>query len=191
MSHGFGADDRYDVYDKPLFSGSSANQTYRPKPVEGLDDDEPGAGVGGGERGTDRFKADKGFSGTEGGSAGPRSRPVEFERDRDEDPFGLNSLLGEGRRSNALDHIGQRGALGIGGGSRVGDDSSATSGKIHPDRLRHFAEATGPTGPSVPDRRDRDRDRSRSRGRGRRSRSRSRGRSSRSRSRSRERRRRY
>ena len=59
-------------YDKPLFSGSSANVSYRPKPVA-LDDDIAGS--------------------TNGASASltGRAKPIEFEREAD--PFGLSALF--------------------------------------------------------------------------------------------------
>lgn len=48
---------------------------------------------------TNRFVADKGFSGTEGGAQGAaRSGPVQFERD-EEDIFGLGQLLESGKES--------------------------------------------------------------------------------------------
>jgi SNW domain-containing protein 1 len=46
---------------------------------------------------TNRFVADKGFSGTEGGG-GARSGPVQFEKD-EEDIFGLGQLLESGKES--------------------------------------------------------------------------------------------
>ena len=43
---------------------------------------------------TSRFVADKGFEGTErGAGSSSRSGPVQFERNEEEDPFGLDQFL--------------------------------------------------------------------------------------------------
>jgi SNW domain-containing protein 1 len=84
ISSGFGADDSYDAYSKPMFDQSAARSAiYRPKADEG-------AAYGTAEeqleklQNTNRFRADKGFAGAEGGNAaqaaGPRSEPVQFEK---------------------------------------------------------------------------------------------------------------
>ena len=42
---------------------------------------------------TSKFKPDKGFKGAEGsGTEGGRSAPVQFERPKDEDPFGIDDM---------------------------------------------------------------------------------------------------
>ena len=46
---------------------------------------------------TCRFQPDKGFSGTE--SAQTRDGPVQFEKETEEDPFGLNQLFTEAKRA--------------------------------------------------------------------------------------------
>ncbi len=57
MSSGFGADDAYGVYDKPLFADrSAAGGLYRPKRGDGDEDGEGGGGGGGGEIRTEKFK---------------------------------------------------------------------------------------------------------------------------------------
>ncbi len=125
MSTGFGQEDGYNMYDKPLFADRGSNM-YRPKAVA---DDELYGG-GGKEEGavrTDKFKADKGFAGAEYAS-GPRSAPVEFEKDApvEEDPFGLNTFFGDmggkSKKKGALDGIGQRGGMSAGGGGGKYDD---------------------------------------------------------------------
>ena len=90
LSSGFHSDDTYGIYDKPLFQGSGAGGQYRPR-ASAVDDEtkEETPGL--------RGKADKPFAGTEGVSGGGRVRPVEFERE--DDPFGLGSLLNEASRS--------------------------------------------------------------------------------------------
>lgn len=81
MDSGFGGEDEYNTYSKPLFDRGEGNSVYRPKKDDGdiygdvetqmkkLTD-------------TSRFKPDKGFRGAEGGgnSAGPRDAPVQFEK---------------------------------------------------------------------------------------------------------------
>eukprot|EP01112_Ceratiomyxa_fruticulosa_P019636 TRINITY_DN6474_c0_g1_i1.p1 TRINITY_DN6474_c0_g1~~TRINITY_DN6474_c0_g1_i1.p1 ORF type:complete len:637 (-),score=177.05 TRINITY_DN6474_c0_g1_i1:90-2000(-) len=80
MASGFGADDEYNLYSKPLFQGSSANLVYRPKKTQEYEE-ETIEGV----LKTARFKPDRDFEGVDRSkSNGPRSGPVEFERDRTE-----------------------------------------------------------------------------------------------------------
>ena len=105
LASGFGADDSYGVYDKGLFA-EKASKLYTGR---GAGDDDEGGGGGEGDRrggNTERFKADKGFAGTEGGGGGGGGRgaaPVQFEQDKQEaDPFGLDAFLtevkGKGKR---------------------------------------------------------------------------------------------
>ncbi|KAJ8610151.1 hypothetical protein MRB53_038758 [Persea americana] len=86
-------------YDKPLFAQRDAlNSIYRP--ITGADEDE---GDDGGETleritGEKRFDAlgrapKEGFKGTEATEA--RSGPVMFERDRGDDPFGVDAMIAE------------------------------------------------------------------------------------------------
>ena len=44
-----------------------------------------------------RFQPDKGFSGADSGQA--RDGPVQFEKEVDEDPFGLNKFLTEAKKA--------------------------------------------------------------------------------------------
>ena len=44
-----------------------------------------------------RFQPDKGFSGADSGQT--RDGPVQFEKDVEEDPFGLNKFLTEAKRA--------------------------------------------------------------------------------------------
>jgi SNW domain-containing protein 1 len=141
MASGQGADDSYNLYDKPLFADRGSG-LYRPKAG---DDDTyggaPGAEDEGGVR-TGKFKADRGFAGADA-SAGPRSAPVEFERNAppaaheqqapaEADPFGLDSFLVGSKRARdggALDKIGSRGGMSAaGGGSTVDADGGAGGG---------------------------------------------------------------
>jgi len=97
MDSGFGAEDEYSTYTKPLFDKAEAGSIYRPKG----DDNEM---YGNAETqmkelsDTSRFKADKGFKGAEGGSgAGPRDAPVQFEK---ADPFGIDDIV-QGKSSSS------------------------------------------------------------------------------------------
>lgn len=136
LSSGHGAEDSYDVYSKPLFAhGSSSATLYRPKPVDLDDDPMPGSAAAAASSSSSRapetakFKADRGFSGTEHGlpGGGSRQKPVEFERDAADvdadDPYGLGNLLTETRRPNALDKIGSQGPqMGLGRDTGAGND---------------------------------------------------------------------
>lgn len=83
LDSGFGADDEYSTYSKPMFNreGVTSSSIYRPTRGEGaMDADEQYAKLKAGA--TSRFQPDKGFSGAEGGgsSGGARNAPVQFEK---------------------------------------------------------------------------------------------------------------
>jgi SNW domain-containing protein 1 len=83
---GLAGEDQYNLYDKPLFADRGSG-LYKASGRGGADDDA--------DIDTTRFKPDKGFKGADV-SAGPRSKPVEFERDANEqDPFGLGTLVSD------------------------------------------------------------------------------------------------
>jgi len=87
MDSGFGAEDEYNTYSKPLFDrqGVSSSSIYRPTrgETEYNADEQYDKLV---EGATSKFQPDKGFAGAEGGgghvSAGPRTAPVQFEKER-------------------------------------------------------------------------------------------------------------
>ncbi|SAM81948.1 probable transcriptional coregulator Snw1 [Ustilago bromivora] len=112
LSAGYGDEDSYNLYDKPLFSGSSAAAAiYRRPAGRGGADDIYGAG--GGDDGAfeeelknnDRFGLGQSkFKGAEDADAGPsgsaggaRSGPVQFEKDTT-DPFAINQFLDDAKR---------------------------------------------------------------------------------------------
>ncbi|KAF7191738.1 Pre-mRNA-processing protein 45 [Pseudocercospora fuligena] len=117
QSSGFAAGFNEDqAYDKPLFADRDAlNSIYRPT-VGDEDDGEDGGETLEKIQGTKRFdtlgRAPKsGFKGTE--TAEPRSGPVQFERDRGDDPFGIEAGI----------------AAASGGSKRAADDDGGGKGK--------------------------------------------------------------
>lgn len=97
QSSGFAAGFNEDQpYDKPLFADRDAlNSIYRPSVGQ---DDEDGGETLEQIQGTKRFeglgRAPKdGFKGTD--TAEQRSGPVQFERDRGDDPFGVEAMIAE------------------------------------------------------------------------------------------------
>eukprot|EP01097_Dermamoeba_algensis_P011340 TRINITY_DN8777_c0_g1_i1.p1 TRINITY_DN8777_c0_g1~~TRINITY_DN8777_c0_g1_i1.p1 ORF type:complete len:307 (-),score=87.79 TRINITY_DN8777_c0_g1_i1:32-952(-) len=125
LDNGMADDDVYNVYDKPLFHGSSANSLYCPKKgdseVYGSDSIE-------GILRTDRFKPDRDFDGVDRSKPSvPRSQPVEFERKQEEeDPFGLDEFLKEAKSNGkkSLDKIGATGHMQAASSSSAPSKSS-------------------------------------------------------------------
>ena len=106
LDSGFGADDTYEAYTAPMFDrGDVGSGLYRAQKDEGAGRgtaDEQMAAL----KDTTRFRADKGFQGTEGGTAsaptGPRNAPVQFEKAasssaksarHEEDVFGIGEIV--------------------------------------------------------------------------------------------------
>ncbi|KAG8059362.1 hypothetical protein GUJ93_ZPchr0002g25312 [Zizania palustris] len=123
MDSGFATDDQYNIYSKGLFTAQPTLSTlYRPKKdgdsdVYG-DADEQLEKV----MKTDRFKPDKGFSGASE-RAGKRDRPVEFDKQEENDPFGLDQFLTEVKKGKkAVEKIGGGGTMKASGGSSMRDD---------------------------------------------------------------------
>eukprot|EP01119_Soliformovum_irregulare_P007019 TRINITY_DN19426_c0_g1_i1.p1 TRINITY_DN19426_c0_g1~~TRINITY_DN19426_c0_g1_i1.p1 ORF type:complete len:563 (-),score=152.12 TRINITY_DN19426_c0_g1_i1:49-1737(-) len=120
MDSGFGDEEGYTVYNKPLFHASSANTLYRPK--KGDDDNYGGQEDYDKLLDTSKFKADKGFSGTEStdSKSQPRNAPVQFEKESD-DIFGVNQFLNEAKSSTTprgtLDSIGRSGHMKVSSGN--------------------------------------------------------------------------
>lgn len=125
LQAGFGANDAYNTYDKPLFKGSAVHNLYRPKKVEEIDSYSDIHKML--EKSTRKFKPDRGFKGTETATAAqPREKPVEFERD-EADPFGLGQLLTDARKGRkTLDKIGTQGHMKASAGA-----SRATSAGVY------------------------------------------------------------
>lgn len=104
MSSGFKGDDAYDVYDK-AFRGESAKSIYRPTRGGGSQDyteDEIND-----IKTADKFhRPDKGFNGTEGPRVA-RDGPVQFEKQPEEDVFGLDKFLEEAKASKKRGNDGE------------------------------------------------------------------------------------
>lgn len=124
QSSGFAAGFNEDQpYDKPLFAERDAlNSIYRPQ--VGDDDDEDGGETLENIQSTKRFEGlgrapKEGFKGTE--TAEQRSGPVQFERDRGDDPFGVEEMI-----EAASKNVNKRAAEDDGGGkgkkARVDDE---------------------------------------------------------------------
>lgn len=96
MDTGYGDDDAYNVYDKPWRGGGDlAQHIYRPgknvdKEVYGDDIEKIIK--------TNRFVPDKEFSGTD--RSATRAGPVQFEKEKEEDPFGLDQFLNQAKRAS-------------------------------------------------------------------------------------------
>ncbi|KAI9632777.1 SKIP/SNW domain-containing protein [Dioszegia hungarica] len=109
MSTGFASEDSYNLYDKPLFHGSSAAAAiYKPRGNDGGNDESFGGGTEAGvveELKKDRFglgNATRGFEGAD--TAEQRDGPVLFEKDQvialdgSADPFGVEQFMDAARR---------------------------------------------------------------------------------------------
>ncbi|XP_015920234.1 SNW domain-containing protein 1 [Parasteatoda tepidariorum] len=96
MDSGFGGEDDYNVYDKPWRSQQAvSNNIYRPKAntdkdIYGEDFDKLVK--------TSRFVPDREFAGTD--RSARRDGPVQFEKQEEEDPFGLDKFLTEAKKAS-------------------------------------------------------------------------------------------
>lgn len=103
LNTGFGAEDDYSTYSKPLFDRPESTSVYRPK----RDDSDVYGDVDAQLaklKDTSRFRPDKGFAGTQGApeGGGGRSAPVQFEKARErepeEDPFDIGEIVQKKRQ---------------------------------------------------------------------------------------------
>eukprot|EP00889_Picochlorum_renovo_P008550 jgi/Picre1/35580/NNA_003041.t1 len=126
---GMGAEDAYNLYDKPLFTDRSDIYRGKGNAREGDEDDVD----------TGKFKPSKGFTGVDySGDKSKASGPVEFEKGAEEaDPFGLDEFLTDVRKGrDALDGIGSKGQM-------IG--SSGVVVIIHRGRKLHFTSGSTKT----------------------------------------------
>jgi len=87
MQSGFASNDSYNVYDKPLFNTKS-KAIYKPTTIPDIDMLRGGTGD---LTDTSKFKAGREFEGASSSSRG--NAPVQFEKDNDTDPFGIEEFL--------------------------------------------------------------------------------------------------
>jgi SNW domain-containing protein 1 len=144
MDAGFGAEDEYNTYSKPLFDRGEGESIYRPKKndsdIYGGDADAELAKL----TNTSKFRPDKGFKGAESNDQrGPRGEPVQFEKATEHDPFERNKERerkrspergggGRGERERGRDSSRDRNRGGERGGERETDhrrDSSPPRNK--------------------------------------------------------------
>jgi len=120
LEGGFGDEDSYNIYSKPLFNQGSANAIYRPsKGKDDISSEDMDKLLK-----TNKFRPDKEFEGVDRSKpVEPRNKPVEFEKDQpEEDPFGLDEFLSSAKKSTTggggnkrpLDKIGSKGAMHAG-----------------------------------------------------------------------------
>lgn len=136
MSSGFATDDQYNIYDKGLFTAQPTLSTlYRPKrdadsEMYGGEDEQLDKVLS-----TKRFKADKQFTGASDRPSGSRrDGPVDFAKEEESDPFGLDQFLTEVKRGkNAMDKIGGGGTMKASAGSSMRDDYGGGSGRTRID----------------------------------------------------------
>ncbi|XP_043720262.1 SNW/SKI-interacting protein A [Telopea speciosissima] len=131
MDSGFATDDQYNIYDKGLFTAQSTlSSLYKPK--KDADADMYGGADEQLEKimKTDRFKADKGFTGAPERAA-PRTGPVDFEKAAEEqDPFGLDMFLTEVKKGKkAMEKVGSGGTMSASAGSSMRDGHDKGSGR--------------------------------------------------------------
>ncbi|KAF7490601.1 SNW domain-containing protein 1 [Sarcoptes scabiei] len=98
VGSGFGDDEDYNVYDKPWRTAQTAN-IYRPSKKN--DNDIYGDDLE--QLSKNRFVPDKQFSGID--ASVKRDGPVQFEKQDDDDPFGLDKFLTEVKKASKRPEI--------------------------------------------------------------------------------------
>lgn len=92
LESGFGDEDDYNVFDKPLFQDKTAASIYNVKEYnDNLDDEDAGGEKNNVEKMLNRAP-NRGFEGAAGDKKSSRTKPVEFERHADE-TFDLGSFI--------------------------------------------------------------------------------------------------
>lgn len=166
LSSGFGADDDYNTFDKPLFN-SAAKSIYRPTADPDSHDKQTDL-YKMMEKSSKKFTADRGFEGSTDGNRS-RAQPVEFEKEKIEkaaNEFGFEQYVTE-ERNKKLDMIGKkgRGVMSAGGGSARSKDEFVGSGRARVEYVEEVKEqqidddAATPPAPEPKKKSSRDRDR--------------------------------
>lgn len=113
LSHSFGDDDSYNLYDRPLFSGAAAAAAiYRRGHVDGEDEQELAGTAEGIESSMKNDRFGLGQSKFEGSDLQTvREGPVQFEKDSQmtsssatADPFGVSAFLDEAKKAAPKKH---------------------------------------------------------------------------------------
>eukprot|EP01095_Lingulamoeba_sp_RSL-Kostka_P000810 TRINITY_DN1108_c2_g4_i1.p1 TRINITY_DN1108_c2_g4~~TRINITY_DN1108_c2_g4_i1.p1 ORF type:complete len:660 (+),score=269.29 TRINITY_DN1108_c2_g4_i1:53-2032(+) len=185
---GFGSTDSYNVYDKPLFRGSTANRLF--KPTKNSDNENYGTEEDLEElmKSTNKFKPDQGFEGSN--NVPQRSGgPVAFERDHthteeeiivnnqhndsdsdsddDDDLFGINEFLTSSKnKSKKIDKIVSKGMLNVAGGASSSKNNNNDYDSSYSSRKNiNFVQSSSPNSDSHSSHSKKSRKRSRSRSR--------------------------
>eukprot|EP00743_Colponemidia_sp_Colp-15_P001604 GILK01001751.1.p1 GENE.GILK01001751.1~~GILK01001751.1.p1 ORF type:complete len:604 (+),score=131.81 GILK01001751.1:65-1813(+) len=151
MDTGFGEDDSYNIYEKPLFADRTAASIYRPtrdSAVHAEDEEDDTSKMV-----RESTRPSRGFEGADKSKGGGRSKPVEFEKEPEDetvDPFGLDQFFTEAKKGRkAMDKIGSGGLMSAAAGGSREMGSGGDRGKMS------FTKESSSSGSS----RDRDRDR--------------------------------
>jgi SNW domain-containing protein 1 len=97
LESGFGDEDEYNVFDKPLFQDKTAASIYNVKEYnDDVDEEEGGDKKSNVEKMLSRAPG-KGFEGAAADKKSSRSKPVEFEKHND-DMFNLDSFISDKKR---------------------------------------------------------------------------------------------
>jgi SNW domain-containing protein 1 len=96
LESGFGDEDEYNAFDKPLFQDKTAASIYNIKEYNDNDDEEAGGEKGNVEKMLNRAP-NKGFEGAAADKKSSRTKPVEFEKHAD-DSFDLGSFITDSKK---------------------------------------------------------------------------------------------
>lgn len=140
MDSGFGKEDEYNVYSKPMHDRGEAGSVYRPKKGSGDMYGDADKQLEDLRKSTDKFRPDKDFKGVDRSSGAKRDGPVQFEHEQ-KDPFGLDQFLTEARSGKkAMDRVGKHGGMEASAGSASREEymsgSSRQSVKFQSGRER-------------------------------------------------------
>lgn len=96
LESGFGDEDEYNVFDKPLFQDKTAASIYNVKEYNDNDDEDAGGEKNNVEKMLNRAP-NRGFEGAAADKKSSRTKPVEFEKHSD-DTFDLGSFINDGKK---------------------------------------------------------------------------------------------
>jgi SNW domain-containing protein 1 len=96
LDSGFGDEDEYNAFDKPLFQDKTAASIYNIKEINDNDDEETGGEKSNVEKMLNRAP-NRGFEGAAADKKTSRTKPVEFEKHAD-DTFDLGSFITDSKK---------------------------------------------------------------------------------------------